>query len=271
MGWNQAQIAGAGGDAIAVDAASVVFDFDEGAVAAMVGANFDGGDGGFGGAIAGAFDAMGDGVAEEVDEGVVEVLKDGFIDEDLGADDFELGLFAVLEGEVADHAGKALKYIADGEHSGPEEIFADAFEALLFFALDLSKLLGDQAHVSQSFGDLVGEFHEGLEVAVEITVAIHLQGVEAMALGDEGFNLGDLGAIAPEVEAVGEGFEGGESGGEGLDEGVELVGVDLATVLLGDHFAHEVVHAIEALEVDAHHFFALFFAFFYMLFFAVFC
>ena len=42
-----------------------------------------------------------------------------------------------------------------------------------------------------------------------------------------------------------------------------MVGLELAAVLLGDHFAHEVVHAIEALEIDSHHLFALLFAFLY--------
>ena len=96
-----------------IDSSAIISDFNVGLVAAMVGSDFDHGFGLFAlsGAKFGAFYAMIEGVADEVNEGIEKFFQDDFIYEGRCADQFDLDLFFVGDSEVTDHAGKAIEEI----------------------------------------------------------------------------------------------------------------------------------------------------------------
>ncbi len=112
---------------------AVVLDGDDQVSGAVFGGELNGSVGGFAemGAIVGGFDAMVDGVAEEVGEGGFEVVEDVAIDVGVFADDFEFDLFVNLPCEVANHAGKTNADVAEGAHLAVDDFLVEAVGELV--------------------------------------------------------------------------------------------------------------------------------------------
>jgi len=105
---NETALGGALFYALVVDAAAVVFDFHVDVVATVIGAERNFADFGFAGrgAIGGVFNAVGDGIADEMDERIGNLLNDVVVEFGLAAGEIEMDLFTGGLRGVADGARK---------------------------------------------------------------------------------------------------------------------------------------------------------------------
>src|SRR5262249_19085411 len=108
FGRNEAAFDGGLLDALVVDAAAVVFDFDVNVIAAMIGAKRDSADFRLadGDAIDGMLDAVCDGIANQVNERIGNLLDDAVVEFGFATGEIELDLFGGGFGGVADCARK---------------------------------------------------------------------------------------------------------------------------------------------------------------------
>src|SRR5262249_10144519 len=106
-------------DGVQVDAAPVIFDFNDHLGALMISVEIDGAARGLAlrNALVRRLDAVIDGIADHVHERLGEGVEDAFVEIGVLAGQFESDVLAALFGYVADDAGKATEKLLDRDHA----------------------------------------------------------------------------------------------------------------------------------------------------------
>src|SRR5262249_16655266 len=148
-------------DAVVVDAAAVVLDFDIDVVAAMVRAKRNAAGFGFAGERAAVrrLDAVRDGIAHEVDERIGNLLNDVVVEFGFAAEEFEFDELAGGLSSVTHGSGKARIQCADWQHAGGGDFVLQVVSELgelvdiaLDAANETAELRKDFVHVGRNLG-----------------------------------------------------------------------------------------------------------------------
>src|SRR5271155_878984 len=263
--------------AIVINAAAVVFDFDEDVVAAMIGADADEALFGFAIALAGAavFDAVRDGVAHQVNQRIGNVLNNIVVEFGVRAFEGEFDELAGGVGGIAHGAGKARIEISDGHHARGGDFVLEVVGELGGF-VDIGVHTTHEAfELGEDDIDVRGNFSERAGKNIDVVVAVHFQFAEfEQVVGSDSGHAQEIRTEGVHLRGMASGDErrldfaefvfllefGNFSGQAALreiqdfDEFGELSETADHACAIDDELADGVHHAVQALERDAHGF-----------------
>lgn len=172
-------------DFIERDTSAIIREGDEGAVSAMEGVNFDSTLFWFRVSAADfwGFNAVVKGIAEEMHERVIECFEDIAVYEGISAVDFELNGFIVLKREFAECAREAVEDIREWAHAHLSELALELFSGFMDFASGLVSIIEAEFDIACDFLDLDDSFHDLLGEGMEVTEAVHFEGIKERRVG----------------------------------------------------------------------------------------
>src|SRR5215472_6842318 len=268
---NEAAIDGTLLDTGIVNATAVVFDFDVDVVAAVIGTEGDLALLGFarGGADMREFDAVRDGIADEVNERIGDLLDDVVVEFGIAAGEVEFDELLRRFGGIANRAREQGIERADGHHTGGGDFVLQMVRELGEFVDVAFDAVNVVFQLCEDFVDIGGNFGHGTRKDVEVVVAIHFEFAElleirAFAGGGAGEHFlrllagprrGDLRANAIEfvffLEFVDFAMQALFREAQGVNQLFEFADATNHLGAADDQLADSVHHAVEAAEGDA--------------------